>query len=194
MNVYRGVHELIGHTPIVEITRFSLPEGVRLFAKLEFYNPGGSVKDRLGRELIEDALEKGLVTEGGTIIEPTAGNTGIGLALAALQHDLHVIVCVPEKFSIEKQELMKALGATVVHTPTEQGMTGAIAKAKELVNEIPNSYSPSQFANEANPRAYFKTLGPELWSALNGEINIFVAGAGTGGTFMGTASYLKEKM
>ena len=103
MNVYRGVHELIGHTPIVEITRFSLPEGVRLFAKLEFYNPGGSVKDRLGRELIEDALEKGLVTEGGTIIEPTAGNTGIGLALAALQYDLRVIVCVPEKFSIENK-------------------------------------------------------------------------------------------
>ena len=131
---------------------------------------------------------------GGTIIEPTAGNTGIGLALARLEHDLRVIVCVPEKFSIEKQELMKALGATVVHTPTEQGMTGAIAKAKELVNELPNSYSPSQFANEANPRAYFKTLGPELWDALNGEINIFVAGAGTGGTFMGTASYLKEKI
>ncbi|PEF72307.1 cysteine synthase [Bacillus pseudomycoides] len=193
MKVYRGVHELIGHTPIVEITRFSLPEGVRLFAKLEFYNPGGSVKDRLGRELIEDALAKGLVKPGGTIIEPTAGNTGIGLALAALEDDLHVIVCVPEKFSIEKQELMKALGATVVHTPTEQGMTGAIAKAKELVKEIPNSYSPSQFANDANPRAYFKTLGPELWEALDGEINIFVAGAGTGGTFMGTASYLKEQ-
>ncbi|WP_459499342.1 O-acetylserine dependent cystathionine beta-synthase [Bacillus sp. C1] len=193
MKVYRGVHELIGHTPIVEITRFSLPEGVRLFAKLEFYNPGGSVKDRLGRELIEDALERGLVMPGGTIIEPTAGNTGIGLALAAQQHDLRVIVCVPEKFSIEKQELMKALGATVVHTPTEQGMTGAIQKAKELVKEIPNSYSPSQFANDANPRAYFKTLGPELWYALDGEIHIFVAGAGTGGTFMGTASYLKEK-
>ncbi|WP_410983582.1 O-acetylserine dependent cystathionine beta-synthase [Bacillus cereus] len=193
MKVYRGVHELIGHTPIVEITRFSLPEDVRLFAKLEFYNPGGSVKDRLGRELIEDALAKGLVAKGGTIIEPTAGNTGIGLALVAQEHDLRVIVCVPEKFSIEKQELMKALGATVVHTPTEQGMTGAIAKAKELVKEIPNSYSPSQFANEANPRAYSKTLGPELWEALDGEINIFVAGAGTGGTFMGTASYLKEQ-
>ncbi|ABS23309.1 O-acetylserine dependent cystathionine beta-synthase [Bacillus cytotoxicus] len=193
MKVYRGVHELIGHTPMVEITRFSLPDGVRLFAKLEFYNPGGSVKDRLGKELIEDALAKGLVTKGGTLIEPTAGNTGIGLALAALEHGLHVIVCVPEKFSIEKQELMKALGAKVVHTPTEQGMTGAIEKAKELVKEIPNSYSPSQFANEANPRAYFKTLGPEIWEALNGEVDIFVAGAGTGGTFMGTASYLKEQ-
>lgn len=193
MKVYRSVHDLIGHTPLVEITHFLLPEGVRLFAKLEFYNPGGSVKDRLGRELIEDALAKGLVTPGGTIIEPTAGNTGIGLALAALEHNLHVIVCVPEKFSIEKQELMKALGATIVHTPTSKGMTGAIAKAEELLKEIPNSYSPSQFANEANPRAYYKTLGPELWEALDGNINIFVAGAGTGGTFMGTASYLKEQ-
>jgi O-acetylserine dependent cystathionine beta-synthase len=193
MKVYRNVHDLIGHTPLVEITRFLLPEGVRLFAKLEFYNPGGSVKDRLGRELIEDALARGLVAPGGTIIEPTAGNTGIGLALAALEHGLHVIVCVPEKFSIEKQELMKALGATVVHTPTSKGMTGAIAKAEELLKEIPNSYSPSQFANEANPRAYYKTLGPELWEALDGNINIFVAGAGTGGTFMGTASYLKEQ-
>lgn len=193
MKVYRSVHDLIGHTPLVEITRFLLPKGVRIFAKLEFFNPGGSVKDRLGRELIEDALAKGLVKPGGTIIEPTAGNTGIGLALAALEHDLHVIVCVPEKFSIEKQELMKALGATIVHTPTSQGMTGAIAKAEELLKEIPNSYSPCQFANEANPRAYYKTLGPELWEALDGHIDIFVAGAGTGGTFMGTASYLKEQ-
>ena len=193
MKVYRSVHDLIGHTPLVEITRFLLPEGVRLFAKLEFFNPGGSVKDRLGRELIEDALVKGFVKPGGTIIEPTAGNTGIGLALAALEHDLHVVVCVPEKFSIEKQELMKALGATIVHTPTSLGMTGAIAKAEELLKEIPNSYSPCQFANEANPRAYYKTLGPELWEALDGHIDIFVAGAGTGGTFMGTASYLKEQ-
>lgn len=193
MKVYRGVHELIGHTPLVEITRFSLPDGVRLFAKLEFYNPGGSVKDRLGKEFIEDALSNGYVHPGGTIIEPTAGNTGIGLALAALQHDLQVIVCVPEKFSIEKQELMKALGAMVVHTPTAEGMTGAIEKAKELLKEIPNSYSPGQFANAVNPRAYYKTLGPELWELLDGNINIFVAGAGTGGTFMGTASYLKEQ-
>ncbi|ENQ3104138.1 cystathionine beta-synthase (acetylserine-dependent) [Bacillus sp. 491mf] len=193
MKVYRSVHDLIGHTPLVEITRFLLPEGVRIFAKLEFFNPGGSVKDRLGRELIKDALAKGLVKPGGTVIEPTAGNTGIGLALAAIEHDLHVIVCVPEKFSIEKQELMKALGATIVHTPTSQGMTGAIVKAEELLKEIPNSYSPCQFANEANPRAYYKTLGPELWEALDGHIDIFVAGAGTGGTFMGTASYLKEQ-
>lgn len=193
MDIYRGVHELIGNTPLVEITRFALPEGVRLFAKLEFFNPGGSVKDRLGKHLIQDALAKGLVKQGGTIIEPTAGNTGIGLALAALQYNVNVVVCVPQKFSIEKQELMRALGATVVNTPTEKGMTGAIAKAKELLLEIPNSYCPQQFANEANPETYYHTLGPELWKQMDGQIDVFVAGAGTGGTFMGTAKYLKEQ-
>lgn len=193
MNVYGSVHELIGHTPLIELTRFSLPQGVRLFAKLEFFNPGGSMKDRLGKELVETALQKGFIQPGGTIIEPTAGNTGIGLALAALQYDLRVILCVPQKFSMEKQELMRALGATVVNTPTEQGMVGAIQKAKELLQETPNSYCPQQFANEANPRAYYKTLAPELWNDLQGQIHIFVAGAGTGGTFMGTARYLKEK-
>ncbi|MCP8967253.1 PLP-dependent cysteine synthase family protein [Ectobacillus ponti] len=193
MKIYRGIHELIGHTPLTELASFSLPQGVRLFAKLEFYNPGGSIKDRLGKELVEDALEKGLVQPGGTIIEPTAGNTGIGLALAAKKYGIEVIVCVPQKFSMEKQELMRALGATVVNTPTEQGMTGAIAKAKELLQEHPGSYCPQQFANEANPRAYYKTLGPEIWEALDGHVDIFVAGAGSGGTFMGTSIYLKEQ-
>ncbi|MFD3449289.1 PLP-dependent cysteine synthase family protein [Microbacteriaceae bacterium 4G12] len=193
MKVYHSVHELIGHTPLVEITRFSLPKDVRLFAKLEFYNPGGSVKDRLGKHLLEDALAKGLIQRGGTVIEPTAGNTGIGLALAALQYEINVIVCVPQKFSIEKQELMRALGATVIHTPTELGMTGAIEKAKELLESIPNAYCPQQFANAANPNTYYETLGPELWEALDGNIDVFVAGAGTGGTFMGVATYLKEK-
>ncbi|MDG4655435.1 cysteine synthase family protein [Ectobacillus antri] len=193
MKVYKNVHELIGNTPLVEITSFPLPKDVRLFAKLEFFNPGGSVKDRLGKHLIEDALAKGLIAPGGTIIEPTAGNTGIGLALAAQQYGLRVLVCVPEKFSVEKQDLMRALGATVVNTPTEQGMTGAIAKARELLQEIPNSYCPQQFANDANPITYYHTLGPELWRDLDGKIDIFVAGAGTGGTFMGTAQYLKEK-
>jgi cystathionine beta-synthase (O-acetyl-L-serine) len=193
MQIFRSVHELIGNTPILELTNFDLPQGVRLFAKLEFMNPGGSIKDRLGVELIREALESGKVQEGGTIIEPTAGNTGIGLALAALDKNLKVVVCVPEKFSIEKQELMKALGATIVHTPTDAGMKGAIAKAKELLKEIPNSYCPQQFGNPANPETYYKTLGPEMWNQLNGNIDIFVAGAGTGGTFMGTARYLKEK-
>ncbi|MFC7783187.1 MULTISPECIES: PLP-dependent cysteine synthase family protein [unclassified Rossellomorea] len=192
MDVYKSVHDLIGNTPIVEITNFPLKKGVRLFAKLEFFNPGGSVKDRLGRELLEDAIRKGKIKPGGTFIEPTAGNTGIGLALAAVNSGYNVMFCVPEKFSMEKQELMKALGAKIVHTPTEEGMKGAIAKATELVKEIPNSYSPQQFGNDANPNTYYKTLGPELWSQMNGEIHTFVAGAGTGGTFMGTAQFLKE--
>ncbi|WP_017435589.1 PLP-dependent cysteine synthase family protein [Saccharococcus caldoxylosilyticus] len=193
MRVAKNVHELIGHTPVVEITQFPLPEGVRVFAKLESFNPGGSIKDRLGQELLRDALETGKLKEGGTIIEPTAGNTGIGLALAAIGKNINVIFCVPEKFSIEKQQIMKALGATIVHTPTSEGMQGAIRKAQELAREIPNSYCPQQFANPANPRTYYKTLGPELWEDLDGQIDIFVAGAGSGGTFMGTATFLKEK-
>ncbi|WP_099352182.1 PLP-dependent cysteine synthase family protein [Fredinandcohnia onubensis] len=193
MQVYQNVHGLIGNTPIVEITKFPLSNGVRLFAKLEFFNPGGSIKDRLGVELLQEAFATGQITEGGTIIEPTAGNTGIGLALAAINRNVNVILCVPEKFSVEKQELMKALGATIVNTPTEAGMKGAIEKAKELLNEIPNSYCPQQFANPANPETYYKTIGPEIWEQLEGQLDIFLAGAGTGGTFMGTAKYLKEK-
>ncbi|GMN98147.1 pyridoxal-phosphate dependent enzyme [Parageobacillus thermoglucosidasius] len=193
MRVAKNVHGLVGHTPVVEITQFPLPEGVRVFAKLEYFNPGGSIKDRLGQELLRDALETGKLKEGGTIIEPTAGNTGIGLALAAIGKNINVIFCVPEKFSIEKQQIMKALGATIVHTPTSEGMQGAIRKAQELAREIPNSYCPQQFANPANPRTYYKTLGPELWEDLDGQIDIFVAGAGSGGTFMGTATFLKEK-
>lgn len=184
---------MIGNTPLMEITQFSLPEGVRLFAKLEFMNPGGSVKDRLGLELLDAALAKGDLVQGGTIIEPTAGNTGIGLALAAINKGINVIFVIPEKFSIEKQELMKALGATIVHTPTADGIKGAIKRTKELLNEIPNSFSPSQFSNPDNPNTYYKTLGPEIWDALDGHVDVFVAGAGTGGTFMGTARYLKEK-
>ncbi|TRZ37492.1 cysteine synthase family protein [Niallia circulans] len=193
MRVYNNVHQLIGNTPMVEITHFLLPNHVRIFAKLEFYNPGGSIKDRLGLELIKDAIESGKLTKGGTIIEPTAGNTGIGLALAALNQDVNVIVCVPEKFSIEKQQIMKALGAEIIHTPTLKGMAGAIAKAKELQKSIPGSFLPGQFENPANPDTYYKTLGPEIWEQLDGEIDIFVAGAGTGGTFMGTARYLKDQ-
>ncbi|GLX66139.1 PLP-dependent cysteine synthase family protein [Paenibacillus glycanilyticus] len=193
MAVYRNVRELIGNTPIVELTRFSLPDGVRLFAKLELMNPGGSVKDRLGMALLRDAAERGELKPGGTIIEPTAGNTGIGLALAAVGTGYKVIFVVPEKFSIEKQTLMRALGAEVVNTPTEEGMTGAIRKAEELVMSIPGAYSPAQFSNPANPLTYYDTLGPELWQEMGGKVDIFVAGAGTGGTFMGTARYLKER-
>lgn len=187
------MHDLIGNTPLMEITQFSLPEGVRLFAKLEFMNPGGSVKDRLGMELLECALSSGQLKPGGTVIEPTAGNTGIGLALAAINKGINVCFVIPEKFSIEKQELMKALGAKIVHTPTSEGIKGAIKKTKELLNEMPNSFSPAQFSNPDNPNTYYKTLGPEIWRDLDGKVDVFVAGAGTGGTFMGTARYLKEK-
>ncbi|KQL46104.1 cysteine synthase [Brevibacillus choshinensis] len=193
MNVFGNVKELIGNTPIVEITQFDLPEGVRLFAKLEYFNPGGSVKDRLGMELIRAAEENGQLKPGGTIIEPTAGNTGIGVALAAVGTGYKVIFCVPEKFSEEKQELMRALGAEVVNTPTEQGIKGAIAKAQELAASIPGSFVPQQFANPANPDAHYKTTGPEIWKQMDGAVNVFVAGAGSGGTFMGVARYLKEQ-
>ena len=144
--------------------------------------------------MLEAALANGELKPGGTIIEPTAGNTGIGLALAAINRGMNVMFCVPEKFSMEKQQIMQALGAKIVHTPSEAGMIGAIAKAKELLHEIPNSYCPQQFANPSNPEAYYKTLGPEIWEQLNGKVDVFVAGAGTGGTFMGTARYLRERI
>lgn len=193
MKVAKSVHELIGNTPLVELTAFDLPKGVRLFAKLEYFNPGGSVKDRLGAYLIERAFQEGRLKRGGTIIEPTAGNTGIGLALAAIRYGVHAVFVVPDKFSVEKQTLMRALGAEVVNTPTALGMAGAIAEAKKLTAETPNAYFPGQFENPSNPETYYKTLGPEIWEALDGHIDVFVAGAGSGGTFMGTARYLKEK-
>ena len=193
MTVYRSIHEMIGHTPMVELTQFNTPNDVRLYAKLEYLNPGGSIKDRLGLELIDEAFRTGKLAEGGTLIEPTAGNTGIGLAMAAINKGIDVVFVVPEKFSIEKQMVMKALGASIIHTPTSEGITGAIRKTEQLLEEIPNSYSPSQFSNPSNPETYYKTLGPEIWQDIDGEIDIFVAGAGTGGTFMGTAKFLKEK-
>ncbi|MGD7042931.1 cysteine synthase A [Jeotgalibacillus proteolyticus] len=193
MNVAKNVQALIGKTPIVELSNISIPNGVRIFAKLEFFNPGGSVKDRLGLELIEDAIQRGKLKPGGTIIEPTAGNTGIGLALAAAGRGFQVVFVVPEKFSVEKQTLMRALGATVVNTPTEKGMRGAIQKSEELVRETEGSFSPAQFGNPANPMTYYKTMGPEIWQDMDGNVDVFVAGAGTGGTFMGTARYIKEQ-
>jgi O-acetylserine dependent cystathionine beta-synthase len=193
MNIYSNVQELIGNTPVVEITHIPIPNNCRIFAKLEYLNPGGSVKDRLGMSLIEDAEKSGKLLPGGTIIEPTAGNTGIGIALAAVGKGYKVIFVVPEKFSVEKQTLMRALGAEIVNTDTALGMKGAIGKARELVNELPNAFSPSQFSNPANPATYTKTLGPELWRDLDGKIDVFVAGAGSGGTFMGTATFLKEQ-
>ncbi|WCK53780.1 cysteine synthase A [Aneurinibacillus sp. Ricciae_BoGa-3] len=193
MKVFSNIKELIGNTPIVEITTFRLPQGVRLFAKLEYFNPGGSVKDRLGIELIRDAEQRGALKTGGTIIEPTAGNTGIGLALAAVGTGYRVMFVVPEKFSLEKQDLMRALGAEVVNTPTEQGIKGAIAKAQQLAAQIEGAFVPQQFANPANPAAHYKTTGPEIWEQMGGKVDVFVAGAGSGGTFMGCARYLKEQ-
>lgn len=187
------VQDLVGNTPMLELTRFPLPTGVRLFAKLEFFNPGGSVKDRLGLALIADAERRGALKPGGTIIEPTAGNTGIGLALAAVGSGYRVIFCVPAKFSQEKQELMRALGAQVVQTPTEEGMQGAIAKAHELAASLPDAYVPQQFANLANPEAHYQTTGPEIWQQMQGDLQVFVAGAGSGGTFTGVSRYLKEQ-
>ncbi|GEN55413.1 PLP-dependent cysteine synthase family protein [Halobacillus faecis] len=194
MGYVKNIQSLIGHTPMIELTHSEIPNQARIFAKLEFMNPGGSIKDRLGLKLIEDAVERGLLKPGGTIIEPTAGNTGIGLALAAIGKGITVIFVTPEKFSQEKQTLMRALGAQVVNTPTEKGMKGAIEKANLLAKEIPGSFSPQQFHNQANPDAYYETLGPEIFHDMNGEVDIFVAGAGTGGTFMGTSRYLKERM
>lgn len=193
MNIFSSVQDLIGNTPVVEIKHIPIPNNCRIFAKLEYFNPGGSVKDRLGLSLIEDAERSGKLLPGGTIIEPTAGNTGIGVALAAIGKGYKVIFVVPQKFSVEKQTLMRALGAEIVNTDTALGMQGAIKKAVELVSTTPNAFSPSQFSNPANPATYTKTIGPELWRDLDGEIDVFVAGAGSGGTFMGTSIYLKKQ-
>lgn len=193
MRVAQTIHELIGETPLLQLTRLDLPPRVELYAKLEYLNPGGSVKDRLGLALIRAAEATGDLKPGGTIIEPTAGNTGIGLALAAIGTGYRVIFCVPEKFSQEKQELMRALGAEVVNTPTELGMKGAIQHAQALAETIPGAFVPQQFANPANPAAHYATTGPEIWQQLEGRIDIFVAGAGSGGTFTGAARFLKEQ-
>ncbi|NPC93462.1 cysteine synthase family protein [Bacillus sp. WMMC1349] len=193
MNVITDVTQLIGQTPLLQLLHFQTPQGVNVYAKLEMMNPGGSIKDRLGDMLITDALTSGKLTPGGTVIEATAGNTGIGLALTARKYGLHSIFCVPEHFSMEKQAIMKALGAEIVHTPRSEGMKGAIAKALELEKQIDNSHCFLQFKNQVNPLAYYKTLAPEIWNDLDGKVDIFVAGAGSGGTFAGTARFLKEK-
>ena len=193
MRYFKSMQELIGHTPLVELTHFKLPEGVRLFAKLELWNPGGSAKDRVGRAMIEAAEQEGTLQPGGTIIEATAGNTGLGVAFAALNRGYRVIFVVPEKFSAEKQTLMKALGAELVHTPRAGGMLGAAAKAEELRKEIPGAITLKQFENPANPQAHYETTGPEIYEDLEGKIDYVVAGAGSGGTYTGVLRYLKEK-
>ena len=193
MKYFKSMQELIGHTPLVELTHFKLPEGVRLFAKLELWNPGGSAKDRVGRAMIQAAEKAGDLKPGGTIIEATAGNTGLGVAFAALNRGYRVIFVVPEKFSAEKQTLMKALGAELVHTPRAGGMLGAAAKAEELRKEIPGAVTLKQFENPANPQAHYETTGPEIYEDLDGQVDYLVSGAGSGGTFSGIMRYLKEQ-
>ena len=193
MNYYDSMQELIGNTPLVKMNNIELPENVNLFAKLELYNPAGSVKDRVGKAMLDDAEERGLIKPGGTIIEGTAGNTGLGIAFAALNRGYKVIFVVPEKFSQEKQILMHALGAEIVHTPEEDGMLGAAAKAEELKAQIPGAVALGQFKNPANPKIHHDTTGPEIYKALDGHIDHFVAGAGSGGTYSGVVRYLKEQ-
>lgn len=193
MAYFASTQELIGNTPIVKLTHIPLPEGVNLFAKLELFNPAGSVKDRVGKAMIEDAEQTGRLKPGGTIIEATAGNTGLGIAFAALNKGYRVIFVVPTKFSEEKQTLLRVLGAEVINTPREEGMLGASAKADALRAEIPGAISLGQFVNPANPRVHYETTGPEIYQDLGGKIDFLIAGAGSGGTYSGVAKYLKEQ-
>lgn len=195
MTIYKNVTELIGNTPVVELSNLEKEVGLKaqLLAKVEFFNPAGSVKDRIAKRMIEKAEEQGLLKKGATIIEPTSGNTGIGLASVCASKGYKAIFTMPETMSVERRNLLKAYGAKIVLTPGSQGMKGAIAKAKELQESTPNSLIPSQFTNLENPQAHYETTGPELWEQTDGEIDIFVAGVGTGGTISGTGKYLKEK-
>lgn len=193
MNYINDVRELIGHTPIAKLNRMGYPENINVFAKLELFNPGGSIKDRMGMALVVDAEKRGVLKPGYTILEATAGNAGIGIALAALGKGYRVIFAVPEKFSIEKQVIMKAYGAEIVHTPLKLGMQGAVAKVEELKKSVPHPVVLSQFTNPANPRIHYETTGPEIFEALDGKIDYVVAGAGSGGTITGITEYIKEK-
>lgn len=193
MKYLDSIKELIGNTPILKLNNLNIKPGVNVFVKLETNNPGGSVKDRIGIYMIEQAEKEGKLKKGYTIVEATAGNTGIGVALAAINKGYDVIFVVPEKFSVEKQTLMRALGAKIINTPKKDGMLGAVAKANELLETIENSVSLKQFENEANPIAHYKTTGPEIYEAMDGKIDYFVSGAGSGGTFTGVMKFLKEK-
>ena len=194
MKYYNDIKELIGKTPLLKLNNLGIKEGVNVFVKIEGFNPGGSCKDRIGVYMIEKAEKDGLLKPGSTIIEATAGNTGIGIALAALNKGYNVKFIVPEKFSIEKQTLIRALGAEIVNTPREEGMEGAISVANSLLEEIPNSISLNQFGNESNPLAHYETTGKEIYDDLDGNIDYLVAGAGSGGTFSGALRYLKENI
>ncbi len=194
--IYTSADQLIGHTPLMELTHIEKNENLaaKVLAKLEYFNPAGSVKDRIAKAMIDDAEAKGVLKPGSVIIEPTSGNTGIGLASVAAARGYRIIIVMPETMSMERRQLMKAYGAELVLTEGAKGMKGAIAKADELSHEIPNSFVPGQFVNAANPKAHFETTGPEIYEDTDGKVDIFVAGVGTGGTITGVGQYLKSKL
>lgn len=195
MKVYKKATDLVGNTPLLELSNFEKKNNLeaRIYAKLEYFNPAGSVKDRIAKAILEDAKEKGLINDDTVIIEPTSGNTGIGLASVAAANGWRIIITMPETMSVERRNLMKAYGAELVLTEGSKGMKGAIAKAEELAKEIPNSFIPGQFVNPVNPAAHKATTGPEIWEDTDGTVDIFVAGVGTGGTISGVGEYLKSK-
>ena len=195
MTVYSSVEELIGNTPLLELTNYERNHGLkaRLVGKVESFNPAGSVKDRVARSMLETALREGVINRDTVLIEPTSGNTGIGLAALAAAKGMRLIICMPETMSIERRNLMAAYGAELVLTPGSEGMKGAIAKADQLAAEIPNSFIPGQFVNPANPAAHKASTGPEIWTDTDGKVDIFVAGVGTGGTITGVGGYLKAQ-
>ena len=194
-NIYTSADQLIGKTPLLELTQIEKSEGLnaKILAKLEYFNPAGSVKDRIAKAMIDDAEAKGILKTGSTIIEPTSGNTGIGLASVSAARGYRIIIVMPETMSVERRQLMKAYGAELVLTEGAKGMKGAIAKAEELAKEIPGSFIPGQFVNPANPEVHERTTGPEIWEDTDGKVDIFVAGVGTGGTITGTGRYLKKQ-